>query len=156
VLGRSARSRAAEEVLQKAAEVALERGERRPARVHVLLALAHDVRVRALLHELGLEDVQQVVDERNPPTGAALSDAQARAELVKAAMEERPRVARAPVPAFERFTADARRAIRAAAETAALLEHREVDPFHLLIGCLQVPESFAAGVLSPVWSPRMP
>ena len=56
-----------------------------------------------------------------------------------------------PVPAYERFTPDARRAVRAAAESAALLEHREVDPFHLLIGCLQVPDSFAARVLSPIW-----
>ena len=55
------------------------------------------------------------------------------------------------MPAFERFTPDARRAVRAAAETAALLEHREVDTFHLLIGCLQVPDSFAARVLWPVW-----
>ena len=56
-----------------------------------------------------------------------------------------------PVPAFERFTADARWAIRAAAESAAQLEHREIEPFHLLLGCLNVPHSFAARVLWPVW-----
>jgi hypothetical protein len=104
-----------------------------------------------MLHDLGLDDLKRLVDEHEPPRGASLSDGQTRAELVRAAMAEDHRPVRAPVPAFERFTPDARRAIRAAAETAALLEHREVDPFHLLIGCLQVPESFAARVLSPVW-----
>ena len=56
------------------------------------------------------------------------------------------------MPAFERFTREARQAIRAAAETAAQLEHRKVYPFHLLLGCLQVPESFAGRVLSDVWA----
>jgi hypothetical protein len=92
-----------------------------------------------------------LVDDHDPSARKPLSDEQARGELVRAAMDEWQRPARAPVPAFERFTPDARRAIRAATETAALLEHREIDPFHLLIGCLRVPESFAARVLSPVW-----
>ena len=151
VLGRLPRSRAAEEILQRAVAVAAERGERRPDAVHVLLALADDGRVEAILHDLGLDDLQRLVDEHEPARGAPLSEAQVRTELVRAAMAEDRRPLRAPVPAFERFAPDARRAVRAAAETAALLEHREVDPFHLLIGCLQVPESFAARVLSPVW-----
>ncbi|HEY3946264.1 MAG TPA: Clp protease N-terminal domain-containing protein [Solirubrobacteraceae bacterium] len=150
VLGRLGRSRTAEAVLQRAVAVAAERGQRRPDGVHVLLALAGDERVRALLGGLGLDDLAHVVDERHPP-GSALSDQETRVELVRAAMDETVRRAYVPVPAFERFTPDARRAIRAAAETAALLEHREVDPFHLLLGCLQVAESFAARVLSPLW-----
>ena len=151
MLGRLRRSRASEEVLLRAVAVAAERGERRPDGVHVLLALVDDGRVQAILDDLGLDDLRGLVDAQHPARGAPLSDAQARAELVKAAMAEESRPARPPVPAFERFTPDARRAVRAAAETAALLEHREVDPFHLLIGCLQVPDSFAARVLSPVW-----
>jgi ATP-dependent Clp protease ATP-binding subunit ClpA len=152
VLGRLPRSRAAEEILQRAVAIATERGERRSDAVHVLLALADDGRVQAILYDLGLDNLQRLVDEHHPPRGAPLSDPQERAELVRAAMaEETPRASSRVVPAFERFTSDAHRAIRAAAETAALLEHREVDPFHLLIGCLQVPESFAARVLSPVW-----
>jgi hypothetical protein len=151
VLGRLPRSRAAEEILQRAVAVAAERGERRPDAVHVLLALAEDGRVGAILQALGLADLKRLVDEHEPARGAPLSDAQVRTELVRAAMTEDRRPVRAPVPAFERFTPDARRIVRAAAETAALLEHREVDPFHLLIGCLQVPESFAARVLLPVW-----
>jgi hypothetical protein len=150
VLGRLPRSRACEEVLQRAVGVAAERGERRPGSAHVLLALAGDDTVQAILRDLDLDDLVRLVDERDPPR-APRSDEQVRAELVRAAMEEQTRPALPPVPAFERFTPDARRAVRAAAESAALLEHREVDPFHLLIGCLQVPDSFAARVLSPIW-----
>lgn len=151
VLGRLPRSPASEEVLQRAVEVAAERGQRRPGSVHVLLALAGDDGVQAILRDLGLDDLVRLVDERYPPR-APLSDEQVRAELVRAALEEQLRPALPPVPAFERFTPDARRAIRAAAESAALLEHCEVDPFHLLIGCLQVPDSVAARVLSPICS----
>ena len=150
VLGRLPRSPASERVLQRAVEVAAERGARRPGSVHVLLALVEDDDVQAILGGLDLDDLVRLVDEHDPPR-AALSDEQARAELVRAAMQEQTRPTRAPVPAFERFTPDARRAVRAAAESAAVLEHREVDPFHLLIGCLQVPDSFAARVLSPIW-----
>jgi hypothetical protein len=150
VLGRLPRSPASESVLQRAVGVAAKRGEPRPGSLHVLLALIEDDSVRAVLPDLDLDELVRLVDEREPPR-APRSDKQVRADLVTAALEERTRPARAPVPAFERFTPDARRAIRAAAESAALLEHREVDPFHLLIGCLQVPDSFAARVLSPVW-----
>ena len=150
VLGRLPRSRAADEVLLRAVGVAAGRGDRRPGSVHVLLALAGDDGVQAILRDLDLDDLVPLVDEIAPPR-APLSDQQVRAELVRAALEEQARLASPPVPAFERFTPDARRAIRAAAESAALLEHREVDPFHVLIGCLQAPDSFAARVLSPIW-----
>jgi hypothetical protein len=149
VLGRIPRSRASEEVLQQAVWLAAERGQSRPGSVHVLLALAGDDGVQGIMRDVGLEDLVGLVDAIDPPR-SPLSDEQVVAELVRAALEEQTRPALAPVPAFERFTPDARRAIRAAAESAALLEHREVDPFHLLIGCLQVPESFAARVLSPI------
>ena len=151
VLGRLPRSRSTEAVLTTAVTVAAERGESRPDDVHVLLALAGDDRVQSVLHDLGLDDLPRWVNELHPPRGAGLSDEQVRVELVRAALDQETRVPRAPVPVFERFTPMARRAVRAAVESAALLEHREVDPFHLLIGCLQVPDSFAARVLAPVW-----
>jgi ATP-dependent Clp protease ATP-binding subunit ClpA len=150
VLGRLPRSPASEEVLQRAVGVAAERGQRRPGSLHVLPALSGDDGVRAILRDLDLEDLERLVDARDP-SRAPRSDEQVRAELVRAALAEQTRPARAPVPALERFTPDTRRAIRAAAESAALLAHREVDSFHLLIGCLQVPDSFAARVLSPLW-----
>lgn len=150
VLGRLPRSRASEAVLLRAVGVAAVRGQRRPGSVHVLLALAGDDSVQPILRDLGVADLMRLVDERDPP-GASVSDEQIRAELVTVALGQQSRPVRPPVPAYERFTPDARRAVRAAAETAALLEHREIDPFHLLIGCLQVPDSFAAQVLSPIW-----
>jgi hypothetical protein len=69
-------------------------------------------------------------------------------------LNEDPHPLQLRVPAFERFTTQARRAIGAAAETAARLEHREVQPFHLLLGCLQVPDSFAARVLAELCADR--
>ena len=124
VLGRLPRSKASEEVLQRAVGLAAERGERRPGSLHVLLALAGDDRVGAILRDLGVNELGRLVDGREPPR-RSLSDEQVRAELVRAALAEQMRPALAPVPAFERFTPDARRAVRAAAETAALLEHRD-------------------------------
>jgi hypothetical protein len=150
VLGRLPRSPASEKVLQGAFGVAAERGERRPGSVHILLALIEDETVQAMLRDLDRDELVRLVDEHDPPR-APRSVQQARDDLVTAALQEHTQPARAPVPAFERFTPDARRAIRAAAESAALLEHREVEPFHLLIGCLQVPHSFAARVLAPIW-----
>jgi hypothetical protein len=150
VLGRLPRSPASEAVLQRAVRVAAARGQPRPGSLHVLVALTDDDSVQAVLRDLDLNDLVRLVDERDPPR-TPRSDEQVRADLVSAALDEQTRPPRAPVPAFERFTPDARRAIRAAAESAALLEHREVDPFHLLIGCLQVPDSFAAQVLSAIW-----
>ena len=49
---------------------------------------------------------------------------------------------------FERFTVEAQRSVRAGVESAALVEHHQVEPLHLLLGCLQVPESLAATVLA--------
>jgi hypothetical protein len=108
VLGRLPRSRAAEEVLQRAVAVAAEGGERRPEAVHVLLALADDGRVQAILDALGLHDLKGLVHAQHPARGAPLSAAQVRAELVRAAMADESRPLRPPVPAFERFTPDAR------------------------------------------------
>jgi hypothetical protein len=54
---------------------------------------------------------------------------------------------------FERYTAEAQRAVRAASEAAALLEHRNVQPLHLLLGCLHVPDSLAARVLEAELAP---
>jgi hypothetical protein len=152
VLGRLPRSRASDRILEQAVALGAERGDRRPGELHILLALAEDDHVRALLGEVGIDELGQLVDERYPAEREPLSDTEARRELTRAALEERSRTARAPVPAFERFTFEARQAIRASAESAAQLEHREVEPFHLLIGCLQVSESFAARVLSELWA----
>lgn len=151
VLGRVPRSRALDRVLADAIGVARRRGDDPVANVHLLIALAREDRVTVILQHFGLEEVAAIVDERFPPRGHRVSSELAGVEVVRAALGEAPRRAYPAVPAFERFTADARRAIRAAAETAARLEHREVEPFHLLIGCVQAPASFAGRMLRPMW-----
>ncbi len=155
VLGRLPWSLASEELLQQAVRLAAERGDRQPGAVHVILALAGDDRARAILYQVGIDDLEELVTERCPRRRDPRSEEQVRRELVRAALNEGTPGARAgacaPLPAFERFAPATRRAIRAAAESAACLEHAEVDPFHLLLGCLQVPESFAGRILAREW-----
>lgn len=152
LLGRLPRSRRSQEVLECVVTVAAERGAAWPGDVEVLLALACDERVGAVLREAGLVELAQLIAEEYPSERPPLDDASIRRQLLAAALNEHPRQLQVPVPAFERFTSEARLAIGAAAETAARLEHREVEPFHLLLGCLQVPDSLAARVLAELWA----
>lgn len=152
LLGRLPRSRRSREVLERVVTVAAERGVAWPGDVEVLLALAGDERAGAVLHEAGVVNLTELIVQEHPSERAPLGDAAVRRRLLAAALDEHPRPLQVRVPAFERFTSQARRAIAAAAETAARLEHREVEPFHLLIGCLQVPDSFAARVLGELWA----
>lgn len=68
MFGRLPRSRASDRLLRQAAQLAFQRGERRPSDEHVLLALADDDRIRPVLHELGLDDVGGA----RPDSGAAV------------------------------------------------------------------------------------
>jgi ATP-dependent Clp protease ATP-binding subunit ClpA len=151
LLGRLPRSRRSQEVLERVVTLAAERGLAWPGDVEMLLALASDERAGAVLHEAGLVNVTELIAQEHPSERAPLDDAAIRRQLLAAALNEHPRPLQLRVPAFERFTSEARRAIGAAAETAARLEHREVEPFHLLLGCLQAPDSFAARVFAELW-----
>jgi hypothetical protein len=148
VLGRIARSPRSVSVLERAVMIGAQRGVTPPGDLEVLLALAEDERVGRVLANVGVDDLPGLIGREYPEMRAPLDDAAVRRELLSAALRDSERSLRVPVPAFERFSAEARRAIGAATETAARLEHREVEPFHLLIGCLQVPGSLAARVLS--------
>jgi hypothetical protein len=152
-LGRVPRSRALDRVLAAAIDLAGERGEREVDDVHLLLALAAQSDAADLLEHLGLGDptLAAVVDEHFPPRGGPVQDEMSRVQRVKAELGESDRQVHRVVPAFERFTGDARRAVRAALESASLIEHREVHPFHLLIGCAQVADSFAAQALHQIF-----
>jgi len=152
LLGRLPRSRRSQEVLERVVTVAAERGTAWPGDVEVLLALASDERAGAVLDDAGLVDMMELIAQEHPSERAPLDDGAIRRQLLAAALNEHPRPLQVRVPAFERFTNEARRAIGAAAETAARLEHREVEPFHLLLGCLQVPDSFAAQALAELWT----
>ena len=151
-LGRIPSSPGSRAVLERAVMIGAERGTVHPSDVEMLLALAEDSRAGQVLVEAGVEDLAGLIDHEYPATREPLDEAAVRRELLAAALTERRQLWRVPVPAFERFSAEARRAVGAAAETAARLGHREVEPFHLLIGCLQVPESLAARVLSELWA----
>ena len=152
LLGRIPRSARCLAVLDRAVVIGGQRGTTAPADLEVLLALAEDERAARVLAEAGIQDLAKLIDREHPDKRAPLDEATIRRELASAAMNDYARPLHAPVPAFERFSAEARRAVGAAAETAARLEHREVEPFHLLIGCLQVPNSLAARVLCDLWA----
>jgi ATP-dependent Clp protease ATP-binding subunit ClpA len=154
LLGRLPWSRRSQEVLERVVTVAAERGLAWPGDVEVLLALASDQRAVSVLDEAGVVSLRERIAQEHPSERTPLDDASIRRQLLVAALDEHPRQLQVPVPAFERFTSEARRAIGAAAETAARLEHREVEPFHLLLGCLQRPDSFAAQVLAELWADR--
>jgi Clp amino terminal domain, pathogenicity island component len=154
VLGRVPRSPATRQVLERAFDVGVERGSFAPQPEHVLLALAENDRVMALLRELGVTDVEALVDARRPDgRRAALSHEKVKHHLFDVGMRDARSDGLPTPPVFERFTAEARRAVRAASESAALLENYQVEPFHLLLGCLHVPDSLAARVLEAELAP---
>ena len=149
VLGAVPRSRATDAVLERAVDAAAERGVLGPSSEHLLLALAgsENLRVSAILEEVGVRDVVALVDAMPGERRAAVSPDRLKQWLLRAGMRSSaPQPGPVP-PVFERYTAEAQRAVRAASETAALLEHHYVAPLHLLLGCLHVPQSLAWGVL---------
>jgi hypothetical protein len=153
VLGHVPRSSASQDVLERALYVAAERGERTPGGEHVLLALGENDGTMTVLREVGISDVQGLVDRTYPARRAPLSDEEARRHLLRVAMNGSPPRPGPIPPVFERFTAEAQRAVRAASESAALLENYYVQPLHLLLGCLHVPDSLAARVLDAELAP---
>ncbi len=149
VLGAVPRSPATDAVLERAVDMAAERGVLGPSSEHVLLALAvsENLRMSAILEEVGVRDVVALVDARPGERRAAVSPERLKQWLLRAgARSSAPQPGPVP-PVFERYTAEAQRAVRAASETAALLEQHDVEPLHLLLGCLHVPESLAWRVL---------
>ncbi len=153
VIGAVPRSPATDRLLERAVDVAADRGVLGPSSEHLLLALAEDARTSAILEEVGIDDPVGLVDgmpgeRRSPVTAEALKQYLLRTGLRSAAPQPGP-----VPPVFERYTAQAQRAVRTAAEVAALLEHRYVEPLHLLLGCLHVSDSLAARVLDAERAP---
>jgi len=145
VLGAVPRSPATDAVLERAVDAAAERGVLGPSSEHLLLALAGsgNLQVSAILEEVGVRDVVALVDAIAGERRAAVSPERLKQWLLRAGTQSTvPQPGPVP-PVFERYTAEAQRAVRAASETAALLEHHEVEPLHLLLGCLHVRESLA-------------
>jgi ATP-dependent Clp protease ATP-binding subunit ClpA len=147
VLGPLPRAQASEAVLRRAVASAHERGVRGPSTEHVLLALAGEPTAAALLGEVGVLDATALVDAAYPVTRPAVD-----ARVVQRRARERAAHVRRPPspgpmpPVFERFTAEARRAVEVAVEQARSLESPYVAPAHLLLGLLCVEEGVIASV----------
>jgi Clp amino terminal domain, pathogenicity island component len=153
-LGTVPRSRAVERVLERAVDVAADRGVLGPSSEHLLLALAlgDDGGAAVILRDLGIDEVE-LIDAMPGERREPVSPERLKQWLLRVAghsTQPRP----GPVaPVFERYTAEAQRAVRAASEISSLLEHHDVEPLHLLLGCLHVPDSLAARVLSMELAP---
>ncbi|HEY2321092.1 MAG TPA: Clp protease N-terminal domain-containing protein [Solirubrobacteraceae bacterium] len=153
VLGPVPRSAQTDALLERAVDVAAQRGVLGPSSEHLLLALAENDRAASLLNDVGIDNVDAMVDGMPGERRPAVSDDLLRSYLLRvAARSTAPRPGPAP-PVFERYSAEAQRAVRAAVEVASLLERPEVEPVHLLLGCLHVPEGLAARVLETELAP---
>jgi hypothetical protein len=148
VLGRVPRSPAADAALERSVAAAAVRGVLGPSSEHVLLGLRDDARVAAVLRGVGITDAEQLVDATYPVTRAPLRAEQVESYRLRVGTASSPPQPGPGPPVFERFTAEAQHAIRAAVESAAILGHPGVEPFHLMLGCLQVPDSLAGRVLA--------
>jgi Clp amino terminal domain, pathogenicity island component len=153
-LGGVPRSRLTDRVLERAVDLAAERGVLGPSSEHLLLALASDreLEASAILSNLGI-DVVALVDGMPGERLEAVSPERLKQWLLRVGMRSSMPQPGPVTPVFERYTAEAQRAVRAAAETAALLEHSYVAPMHLLLGCLHVPGSLAERVLDAELAP---
>lgn len=147
VLGRLPHSPAADMVLWQAITAAHERGIRAPSTEHLLLGLGQADVAIAVLRDLGLGDVTEVVDAKYPiKHPPAPQDIVARyAEVARARTPPRP----GPIPPiFERFTEEAHRAIEAGVESSRALHGEYVTPTHLLQGLLESEAGVVADVLA--------
>lgn len=146
---RPRRSPASEEVLRRAVTAAAARGVLGPSTEHLLLALGEQERSAHILGELGIRDVQAIVDARYPVTRAPIDQAlvQLRAAQLAATRMSAPSPGPIP-PIFERFTSQARDAINAGIEHARRLDDPYVELADLLIGVLDANNGLIATLRS--------
>ena len=146
-LGSLPRTPASEGVLRRAVLAAHQRGVHGPSTEHVLLGLAAEPVAAVVLDELGIADATALVDAAYPATRRAVDTEMAarRARELGAGRRMPPMPGPMP-PVFERFTAEARRAVDGAVQQAQSLESPYVVPAHLLLGVLLAEEGVVAGV----------
>jgi ATP-dependent Clp protease ATP-binding subunit ClpA len=147
VLDSVPRSSATETVLEEALAAAAERGVTGPSTQHLLLGLIRQGGANAVLRELGLVDLTALLDAAYPATRPAV-DPRALERRAHADVARKPPSPGPIPPVFERFSAEAHRAIAAACESACSFENKYVEPAHLLLGLLDVEDGVAASVLS--------
>ncbi|HEX3689804.1 MAG TPA: Clp protease N-terminal domain-containing protein [Solirubrobacteraceae bacterium] len=149
VLGYVPWSEPAAAVLSAAVSAAALRGQVAPGTEDLLLALDQHDGAAALLRATGVSDVAGLVERAYPRHGPPVSIEAVSQYLLRVEGSGPPRPGPIP-PVFERYSDEARRALRAAAEAGGLLQHAEIQPFHLLLGCVHVPDSLAARMLEPI------
>ncbi len=147
VLGRLSRSAATTSALERAVDAAAKRGVLGPSSEYVLLGVSRDEEVAAILHEVGIEDVEELVDAHYRVTRPPLSAERVKTYLLRLGENRLPPSPGPIPPVFERFTIEAKSAIGAARQVAAELENGYVEPFHFLLGMLRTGGSLAAAVL---------
>lgn len=146
-LGALQRSAAVEDAMERAIDAAADRGVAGPSSEHLLLGLGDDAAVASILRELGITDVEALVDEVYPARSKPLDREKVRRHALRVASSQTPPFPGPVPPAFERFTAQARAAVEAAIRSADELANAYVAPFHFLLGFLAVGEGLAATVL---------
>jgi ATP-dependent Clp protease ATP-binding subunit ClpA len=146
VLGRVPRSDATISALGRAVDAAAKRGVLGPSSEYVLLGVAGDEEVASILHEVGIENVEALVDAHYPVTRPPWSPERVNTYLLRVGENAPPSPGPIP-PVFERFTIEAKSAIDAATQIARELQNAYVEPFHFLLGMLESERSLAAAVL---------
>jgi ATP-dependent Clp protease ATP-binding subunit ClpA len=145
VLGPVPRSAATAAALARAIAAAADRGMQGPSSEHVLLGLADDPAASAILREVGIEEPVALVNEVYPPRRRPLPAEEVRRYAARLAIVHQAPQPGPIAPVFERFTSQARAAFLAADRSA---EDVYIEPFHLLLGLLQVADGVAAKALA--------
>ena len=133
--------------MRRAVLVAADRGVLGPSTEYLLLAVGEQGLPAQVLAELGITDVQALVDATYPLTRPPIDHAliQRRAAQLAARGQAAPMPGPIP-PIFERFTAQARDAINAGIEHASKVDAPYVELAHLLYGVLDARTGVVATV----------
>ena len=146
---RPQRSPVSEEVLRRAVLAAADRGVRGPSTEHLLLAVGEQELPAHLLAELGITDIQAVVDAAYPVTRPPIDHALVQLRAAQLAAHGLTAPSPGPIPPiFERFTSRARDAVNAGIEHARKLDAPYVEVAHLLHGVLDAKTGVVATVRS--------
>jgi ATP-dependent Clp protease ATP-binding subunit ClpA len=137
------------EVLRRAVAVAAARGVLDPSSEHLLLAVGEEALPGQILRELGVADVEALVDAHYPVTRPAVDEARVQRRAAELATHGRTAPSPGPIPpTFERFTSQARAAVDAGIRTARQLNDPYVEPVHLLFGVLHARTGVVAALRS--------
>lgn len=136
-------------MLRRAVLAAADRGILGPSTEHLLLAVGEQELPAYVLAELGITDIQAVVDAKYPITRPPVNHALVQVRAAQLAAHGLTAPSPGPIPPiFERFTSQARDAVNAGIEHARKLDDEYVEPAHLLYGVLDAKTGVVATVRS--------